>query len=117
MTHMQTMTRDEQAQATLAADLELLRELAEAATPGPWETSTSEATMNDRSGYRFGPRNKPLVFRADQMRAADAAYIAAVSPDAVLALLDETTELRSIVADRCECPNPEGITPAREARA
>ena len=49
------------------------------ATPGAWEASTSEATMNDRNEWTFrrmGPRIVPMHFRA-VMQSADASLIAA----------------------------------------
>ena len=56
-----------------------IRAALEAATPGPWEASTSEATMNDRNEWTFrrmGPPTVPMHFRA-VMQSADARLIAA----------------------------------------
>lgn len=76
-------------------DLDRLRELTGAATPGPWEAYSSEVTMNDRSQWRIGDRNRPAIFFAT-MRASDAAYIAACSPDVVLGLLDRLDKAERI---------------------
>lgn len=75
-----------------------LRELAESATPGPWQATTNEATMNDRSQYRFGPTNRPAVFFGHQMRSADAAYVEAASPAATLDLLDRIRAVEALHA-------------------
>ena len=88
-------------------DLDKLRTLAEAATPEPWEATTNEATMNDRSQYRFGPTIRPAVFFGHQMREADAAYVEAANPAAVLALLDRIDLLSEALAQYCQCPQPE----------
>jgi hypothetical protein len=57
-----------------------LRALAEKATPGPW-----------RQGYREGKYVYTGVddFLTGPIRAENAAYIAAASPDVILVLLDE----------------------------
>lgn len=60
--------------------LDEIQARADAATEGPWEAATSEATMNDRSEYRIGLPSRPQVFRAS-MRSADAAFIAAARTD------------------------------------
>ena len=66
------------------SDYKRLRELAQAATPGPWRVSAGNVHPRVKSGdgsfvmeHRFGCR-----------RYADAQYIAAANPAAVLALLD-----------------------------
>lgn len=64
-----------------------LRRLLELATPGPWEANTSEATMDDRSGWRIGHPRRPQAFSA-VMRAADAQLIAA-AVNALPDLLDQ----------------------------
>lgn len=51
------------------------RTLTDQATEGPWEASSSEATMNDRSEWKIGKYNRPQVLRS-VMRGADAAFIA-----------------------------------------
>lgn len=63
-----------------------LRRLAEAATPGPWEQSEGGMyvdVVDDDSQV------------AEVIRRADAAFIAAANPAAVLALLDEIERLRA----------------------
>lgn len=56
-------------------------------TKGSWEATTSEATMNDRSLWRFGPPDKPNVFHAIMGR-ADAELVAA-APILARAYIDE----------------------------
>jgi hypothetical protein len=58
------------------AELDAADALANAATPEPWTPTTHEATMNDRSEWRFGDLLKPKVFSA-VVRQADAEFIAA----------------------------------------
>ncbi len=71
-------------------DTKHLRTLAEAATPGPWMRLFGERTVYDR--MEDGCRGIAIV-RSDyspptQKEAANIDYIAACSPDVVLALLD-----------------------------
>jgi hypothetical protein len=71
-------------------DTKHLRVLAEAATPGPWMRLFGERTVYDR--MEDGCRGIPIV-RSDcspptQKEAANIDYIAACSPDVLLALLD-----------------------------
>ena len=71
-------------------DTKHLRTLAEAATPGPWMRLFGERTVYDR--MEDGCRGIPIV-RSDcspptQKEAANIDYIAACSPDVLLALLD-----------------------------
>ena len=87
-------------------DLTELRRLAEAATPGPWESDGLEvcqhwslpepwhAVVNAEIScgpYCYGGSVRPIE------RDADAAYIAALSPAVVLALLDERDALAAKV--------------------
>lgn len=68
-----------------------LRELAERATPGPWN-----ATDSEDSRYRWCVNTPGLaLLMIAGMNEADARYIAACSPDAILALLDEMGRLRA----------------------
>lgn len=74
----------------MTIDTKHLRVLAEAATPGPWMRLFGERTVYDR--MEDGCRGIPIV-RSDcspptQKEAANIDYIAACSPDVVLALLD-----------------------------
>ena len=71
-----------------------LRALAEAATPGPWEAEIRDGCLfitaidgNTSVAEVLGPPTHQVV-------AADATYIAAASPDTVLALLDALDEAR-----------------------
>lgn len=71
-------------------DTKHLRTLAETATPGPWMRLFGERTVYDR--MEDGCRGIAIV-RSDyspptQKEAANIDYIAACSPDVVLALLD-----------------------------
>jgi len=75
---------------TMTINTKHLRTLAEAATPGPWMRLFGERTVYDR--MEDGCRGIPIV-RSDcspptQKEAANIDYIAACSPDVVLALLD-----------------------------
>lgn len=78
-----------------------LRRLAEAATPGPW--TSGGLPIGDgplpQAAYVFGPDGDSFVDvqwnpgrNNDQY--ADAAYIAAANPKAILELLDERDRLR-----------------------
>ena len=74
----------------MTIDTKHLRTLAEAATPGPWMRLFGERTVYDR--MEDGGRGIAIV-RSDyspptQKEAANIDYIAACSPDVVLALLD-----------------------------
>ena len=74
----------------MTIDTKHLRVLAEAATPGPWMRLFGERTVYDR--MEDGCRGIPIV-RSDcspptQKEAANIDYIAACSPDVLLALLD-----------------------------
>src|SRR5690625_3323391 len=76
-----------------------LRNIAEAATPGPWEATTSEVTMNDRSLWRIGDPHRPHVAQS-VMRQADAEFFATFNPQKVLELLDRIEQLQAVVRDR-----------------
>ena len=74
----------------MTIDTKNLRVLAEAATPGPWMRLFGERTVYDR--MEDGCRGIAIV-RSDyspptQKEAANIDYIAACSPDVLLALLD-----------------------------
>jgi hypothetical protein len=94
-----------------------IRKLAEAATPGPWapalctgvsaivkgerhegclDLATKVATTSE--GARFEPVEGYWQMSERERHEADAAYIAAVSPDVMLALLDEKAALRKTLA-------------------
>ena len=78
---------------TVTAKLAEWEALVEGATPGSWEPTTSQPTMDNRSGYRFGDPRRPAAFLAHQMRYEDAAFIAA-APTIVRALLGFVKEVR-----------------------
>jgi hypothetical protein len=69
-----------------------LRKLAEAATPGPWERDMSYDWPSKVRSKHPEHHNRWVVdvpsFPTDEYTFKDAAYIAAVSPDVLLALLD-----------------------------
>ena len=80
----------------MTADRAAIRARLEAATQGPWTATTYEATMNDRSEYRFGATDRPQSFRA-VMRYADADLISHAPAD-LRALLDENEQLAAKIA-------------------
>ena len=81
-------------------DYQELRKKAEVATSGPWKFSSYQDIQTDGS---MAPGNLGAVFTADSRYLTvasscwdgDAMYIAAASPDVVLALLDEVERLRA----------------------
>lgn len=75
-------------------DTTTLRRLAEAATPGPWHDKM-HCTVN--SGHPHFEVVADTEMDHERMT-ENAAYIAAVHPAAVLALLDEVERLRAEVA-------------------
>ena len=86
------------------AELNQLRALAQAATPGPWRVEAqghaSQEVARVNNLEVAPPDSVELAHCAD-----DAAYIAAVSPDVVLALLGEVDKLRaaSRAVTQCRC--------------
>lgn len=86
---------------------EAIRHLAEAATPGPWAwQETSESPQyGDRGPYLVRSGGTRVILSAEgdgdganlYIDAADAAFIAATSPVAVLALIAELEQLRAQV--------------------
>ena len=97
----------------VTADVQALRQLAQAATKGPWELIWNEVpAKNFSTGEPQGTCPDPLSLRvvvaedyrlliriaADPeqvLRAEDMAFIAACSPDVILALLAELERLRA----------------------
>jgi len=70
-----------------------LRQLAEAATPGPW--TQYQSGLPEYNNVCFGiEKGEALICGAAETE-ADAAYIAAAHPQAILALLDERDALRA----------------------
>ncbi|HCC3432109.1 ead/Ea22-like family protein [Salmonella enterica] len=73
-----------------ALNKQALRQLAEKATPGPWEMEHENIWFKDAEGY-----TKHLMYAYqgddvdDQQDHDNSAYIAAFNPKVVLALLDE----------------------------
>lgn len=77
------------------ADYDALRAVAEAATTGPWGGEVMDGDV-------WAPGNRERICKTSSFNyGRDAAYIAAASPDVVLALLDEIEALRAKVAE-CE---------------
>ncbi len=84
--------------------LSTLRSLAEAATPGPWE---AQITKSRKCCGIFHPYPEPvkgefegehvILEGSSYLDAKDAAFIAACSPDVILALIGEVEELRARV--------------------
>lgn len=97
-------------------DLDKLRELAEAATPGPWEADHREVSQH---WTRPEPRQTVASHEVDCMaycyggtgrgieRPEDAEFIAAANPAAVTDLIDRIVLLSEALAQFCECPQPE----------
>ena len=79
-------------------DYSELRAKAKSATPGPWEKLGREARIDFWiSSYHPDLGSKPVALIPPLCEAfsANADYIAAVSPDVLLALLDEVERLRA----------------------
>lgn len=82
----------------MTIDTARLRALAEAATPGPWEADDHGFWRWTDEAARQGEYVLCAEYEYDtgvtmQCSDADAAYIAAASPDAILRLLDERDAL------------------------
>ncbi len=79
-------------------EIQALRALAERATPGPWKIRGRREPLSGK-GLSVGNRDcgielySPVPDRAE----ADAAHIAACSPDCIIALLDELLVAREDV--------------------
>ncbi len=70
-------------------NLDKLKELAEKATPGPWE-------INEKYEQVWSPSTGNYISACDMehySKSADAEYIAAVSPDVVIGLIEEIKNL------------------------
>lgn len=81
------------------AQVAALREAAEKATPGPWKAGDA-AWFRGQTNPEDGKR--PISAGANGVMAnvygrANAEFIAAASPDVVIALLDELDSLRTMV--------------------
>jgi len=97
-------------------DIETLRRLALAATPGPWRVRNKKVVTYGDSAVCGAP-----VFRAGEHRQsmANAAYIAAASPEVVLGLLEQIDELKYQITVaqqgwKCECNTDDAWRFARE---
>ena len=79
-------------------ELDQLRALARAATPGPWHVEAQ-----GHASQEVARVNNLEVAPPDSVElahcATDAAYIAAVSPDVVLGLIDEVDRLRLLLRE------------------
>lgn len=80
------------------SELNQLRDLAKAATPGPWRVEAQ-----GHAPQQVARVNNLEVAPPDSVElahcATDAAYIAAVSPDVVIALLAEVDRLRLLLRE------------------
>jgi len=80
------------------SELNQLRDLAKAATPGPWRVEAQGHAPHEVARVNnlevAPPDSVELAHCAD-----DAAYIAAVSPDVVIALLAEVDRLRLLLRE------------------
>lgn len=81
-----------------ASELNRLRDLAQAATPGPWRVEA-----RGHAAQEVARVNNLEVAPPDSVElahcATDAAYIAAVSPDVVLGLIDDVDRLRLLLRE------------------
>lgn len=81
-----------------ASELDQLRDLARAATPGPWRVEA-----RGHAPQEVARVNNLEVAPPDSVElshcATDAAYIAAASPDVVLGLIDEVAGLRLLLRE------------------
>jgi hypothetical protein len=88
---------------------ESLRELAERATPGPWEQGEKLERSgwdhrrfvycDDATGGRVADCSTAGAFIDDATRIANAAYIAAANPAAIIPILDELSAAKSVIAE------------------
>ena len=76
-------------------DTKALRELAQKATPGPWEVTNERFVRQSNDPRHVIAR----CSKADQLIQQNAEYIAAANPATVLALLDECETLREDLND------------------
>lgn len=79
----------------MTIDTTKLREMAQAATPGPWYSKWPE----ERCAWKdIGHSRYPVAYTGDCFDdAPNAAFIAAANPATVLALLDEVEHSRSVL--------------------
>lgn len=74
-----------------------LRELAEAATPGPWRVLTHNGRPSTRVTFQRADEWGTVADVRYRNGPADAPYIAAVSPDVVMRLLDVVEAARRLL--------------------
>lgn len=90
-----------------------MRRLAEAATPGPWRADEKPDEDGDQYVEAIDPADGQWWVVAEVgywMNSANAAYIAAVHPQAVLAVLDALAAAREAIAlSRCGLPDQVNI--------
>ena len=84
-------------------DTKKLRELAEAATPGPWRDANGNgaaSVVSEHSDYGcqiyLNVRTCEIADTVNRWK-ADARFIAAANPQTVIALLDEVARLRAAI--------------------
>ena len=86
-------------------DLTKLREIAEAATPGPWESvvSTYSSEYGDYKGARIPGVAEEIsdyyIGTVPPLYVDDAAHIAAFDPPTALLLIDEIERLRTALIE------------------
>jgi hypothetical protein len=83
----------------MTPDLDHLEQLAKAATQGPWSIHRGSVVCDIGGPLRIGGVIADINQPDHPGGKADAAYIAAVSPDVVLALIAELRALRVVVHD------------------
>lgn len=87
-------------------DYRKLRQLAEAATPGPWSQCTAPDTNNNQAvcdhNFEFIARTDLVSIHSFEICEANASFIAAANPTVVLELLDEIERLRDALNEACD---------------
>lgn len=83
-------------------DRDKLRDLASDATPGPW-TATGWANENYDGNYLVVASGADVASTGkSELYQENAAFIAAASPDVVLALLDKLTHVERLAIEACD---------------
>lgn len=85
----------------MTCDTKKLRELANAATPGPWDDYYETGIRPCVMAYDENDKGLRTLrsYIADTQFPQDRAFIAAANPQAIIALIDELEEARELVAD------------------
>ena len=86
----------------MTIDIENLRRLAQAATPGPWASGRA-GEIWDRKGNQIGH-----IVEGFPGPEGTAAHIAAANPKTVLGLIEEIERLRGLLADAVDEIEEEG---------